>query len=113
MGRIPNNIMQKKDAKIWKFVNKKVRGAFGDTDYNKKLVRIDKAKHKKKTKYNIPEKDNTLLNSIVHEDMHTKKPKMTEVQVRKQTRIVWRTEYHHHDYHFCFHCCSGVGVWKF
>jgi hypothetical protein len=80
--------MNKKDKHIWRFVISKVKGGFGETDFDKKIVKIDKAKHKdKKYKHSVPKQDNTLLNTIVHESLHTKKPKATEVQVRKQARL--------------------------
>ena len=78
--------MQKKDAKIWKFVAAKVKGGFGETDFDKKVVKIDKAKHKDKKKYAISKEDSTLQNTILHETLHTQHPNMTEEQVRKQTR---------------------------
>lgn len=79
--------MQAKDAKIWRHVVGKIKGAMGETDFKKKIIKVDKSKHKKKLKYSdIPEKDNTLINTITHEKMHQQKPNMTEKQVRKATR---------------------------
>lgn len=78
--------MQKKDVKIWKYVTGKIKGAFGETNFNKKVIKVDKAKHKKIDRYDVPKKDATLLNTITHEDMHRQHPNMTEKQVRKKTR---------------------------
>ena len=84
--------MNKKDEKIWRFVTAKVKGGFGETDFDKKVVKIDKAKHKdKKYKHSVPKQDSTLLNTIVHEHLHTQKPKATEEQVRKQARLRVKT----------------------
>lgn len=79
--------MLTKDATIWKRVVGKVRGGFGETDFDKKTIRIDKSKHKNKALYDVPKKDSSLINTIVHEEMHRQNPKMTEKQVRKRTRL--------------------------
>lgn len=79
--------MQKKDAKIWSRVVGKVKGGMGETDFNKKIIKVDKAKHKKKLKYaDIPKQDNTLINTITHENLHVQHPKKTEKQIRKLAR---------------------------
>ncbi len=78
--------MQEKDKKIWQHVFRKVKGAFGDTDYDKKVIRVDKGKHKKKSLYGVPKKDSSMINTMVHEEMHKNHPKMTEKAVRKNTR---------------------------
>lgn len=76
--------------KRFKFkVNNKMRD-FGVTDFEKKTVTINKKLHAKAKanpkKYGLAKKDTTLLNTIVHEKLHTKHPKMTEKAVRKLTR---------------------------
>lgn len=82
------NSMSKKKKK-WKFVeDNKLKGAYGETDTVKKVVRINKKLHKKKMKYGIPKKDGTLINTIVHEGLHVKNPKMKEKDVRKKARKV-------------------------
>ena len=80
--------MNKKDAKIWKHVVGSVKGAYGETDFNKKIIKIDKSKHNKKffKSTQTPKKDSSLLNTITHEQMHVDHPNMTEKAVRKQTR---------------------------
>lgn len=57
-------------------VDNKMRGAYGDMNESKKLIRIHKKRHK--TKKN-------LANTIVHEKMHVDHPKMWEKTVRKKT----------------------------
>lgn len=49
-------------------------------------IEINKKKHKniKKDK-SLPKKSRTLLDTIVHEEMHAKHPKMHEKTVRKMT----------------------------
>ena len=69
-------------------VNNKL-GYFGDSDLKKKIIVINKKIHKKakkKSLFGIPKKDATILNTIVHEEMHIKHPKRHEVNVRKMTQ---------------------------
>lgn len=61
-------------------------GDYGVTDDVKKTITINKAKHYKKAD-GVPEKDNTLINTIAHELMHKDHPKMHEHTVRKLTRM--------------------------
>ena len=76
--------MQKRDEKIWKHVVGNVKGGFGETDFNKKIIKIDKKKHKmKKYANDYSKSENTLINTITHEESHVKYPKKTEVQIRK------------------------------
>lgn len=79
----------------WKYVDKKLKAAYGETDYEKKVVAIDRKAHKgmhtkkgkkRYQKQGLAKEDMTLLNTMVHEVMHSKRPKMTEKQVRKATR---------------------------
>jgi hypothetical protein len=77
----------KATPKAWKYLtDNKLKGAYGETDFEKKVVRVNKKRHKKGPKWGIAGKDNTILNTIVHEDMHVKRPKMKERDVRKATR---------------------------
>lgn len=71
-------------------VDNKMRGAFGETNFNTKVVRINKKMHRKakktKGRYGISKKDCTLINTIVHEQMHIDHPKMHERTVEKRSR---------------------------
>jgi hypothetical protein len=59
----------------------KMRGAYGDWDGDKKIVRINKKLHKNNKK--------RLANTIIHEKMHINHPKMWEKTVAKKTsRII-------------------------
>ncbi len=62
--------------------------AYGETDFAKGLIRINKKLHenKKKAAYGVAKKDNTLLNTLVHEMHHVEHPKKHEKTVRKDTR---------------------------
>lgn len=77
--------------KKWKYkTDNKLRGAYGETDFDTKTIRINKKRHKKtkrKSSYGIAKKDNTLINTIVHEMMHKNHPRMHEKTVRKKTRL--------------------------
>lgn len=48
----------------------------GDCDTDKKVIRINKKKSKKKS---------SVIDTIVHEEMHAKHPRMTEKSVYKKT----------------------------
>ena len=62
--------------KSWSHVtDNKLRGAYGETDYEKQRIRVNKKKHKKDKEL--------LLDTIVHEEIHKKHPKMKEKNVKK------------------------------
>lgn len=75
-------------ATKWKFkIDNKLRGAYGETDTVKKIIRISKKAHKSNgPKWGIAKKDDTLLNTIVHEMHHKNHPNMHEKTVIKETR---------------------------
>ena len=54
--------------------------AFGDTDLDKKVIRVNKKKSKKDGERG------EVLDTIVHEVSHAKHPKMHEKNVRKHTK---------------------------
>lgn len=64
-------------------VNNKMR-SFGETDPKKKLIQINKKKAKS------TKKRGELLNTIVHEKIHAKSPKMKEKIVIKKTMKVMK-----------------------
>lgn len=75
----------------WRFkTNNKMRGAFAETDFSKKTVRLNKKIHKKGGSHDSekknPDGSASMLNSIEHELQHIRDPKATEKQVRKRTR---------------------------
>jgi hypothetical protein len=79
--------MNKHDSKIWKHVVGPIRGAVGETDFDKKIVKVDKAKQRKKVEYaGFSKKENTLINTERHELFHVKHPKMHEKTIRKITK---------------------------
>jgi len=51
----------------------------GDIDYDNKVIRVNKSKKKNKKKGEV-------LNTIIHEELHRKHPKMTERKVSKKTK---------------------------
>lgn len=68
-------------------VNNKLRGMFGETDYEKRTIEINKKQHKRaRSLAGLPKKDRSLLNTIVHEETHAAHPRMHERAVRKTTR---------------------------
>lgn len=73
-------------------VDNKMR-SYGDTDLEKKVMRVNKKMSKKnpmhKRKLNKhASKYPEVLDSIVHETTHAKKPKMLEKNVRKHTKRI-------------------------
>jgi hypothetical protein len=62
----------------------------GDTDNEKKVIRINKKLHKKEKSVEKimgrKKRKAELLDTIVHEKMHADHPKMHEKTVRKQTK---------------------------
>ena len=69
----------------------KLRGAYGETDFDKKTIRINKAKHKKKgVKRITPNKDGSenMAMTILHEAMHAKHPKKGEKAVENLARAM-------------------------
>ncbi len=85
--------MIKKYKKAWKYVVGKVEGdakAYGATDFDKKTITINKKYHKSKWNHKSirKNKDGTanITDTIAHELMHKRHPKMWEKTVRKRTR---------------------------
>ncbi|MFH1229552.1 MAG: hypothetical protein V1678_03960 [Candidatus Aenigmatarchaeota archaeon] len=65
--------------KKWKrVVDNKMHG-HGDIDYEKKVIRVNKSKKKNKRKGEV-------LNTIIHEELHRKHPKMHEKTVYKKAK---------------------------
>lgn len=77
------------NPKRWKFkVDNKLRGAYGQTDFDTKTVLINKKKHKnkkmlaKERKYHrLPDGTESILDTIEHEKGHILKPKASETKV--------------------------------
>ena len=64
---------------------------YGEIDWNKKTIRINKKRSKKDPMHKRPvnkkaHKYPEVLDTIVHEEMHRKHPKMHEKTVRKTTK---------------------------
>lgn len=80
----------KKFPKKWKRrVNNKLRGAYGQTDFEKRVIEVNKKAHKDKKRARItPNKDGTesLIHTIVHEENHRKHPKKHERTVRREEK---------------------------
>lgn len=59
-------------------VDNKLRGKYGETDFEKKVVRINKKAHAKDGEH--------LGKTIYHESLHAKFPSMTEKEVRRREK---------------------------
>lgn len=73
-----------------RIVDNKMR-YYGETDFEKKKIRVNKKKSKKNPMYKRPVNKHAsrypdLLGTIVHEETHRKHPKMRERTVRKIER---------------------------
>lgn len=72
---------ESKDIKKYKRTTDNKMRDYGETDLEKKTVRINKSKKKNK-------KPGDILDTIVHEKMHIRHPKKLERTVRKETKKV-------------------------
>ena len=80
------------NMKNWKYKRDNKMRAFGDTNYDKKIIRVNTKISKKvaETKhkiYTMPRKDSTVINTLVHETIHKDHPRMHEDTVRKLARL--------------------------
>jgi len=57
--------------------------AYGDIDYDKRIIRINKVRSKKWAKKH---KKAGVLDTIVHEDLHRQHPRMSERVIIKKTK---------------------------
>ena len=72
-------------VKKWKRKTDNKMKDYGEIDYHRGSIRINKKKSKS---YGKKHKVAGILDTIVHEEMHRKHPKMTERVVRKKTKKV-------------------------
>ena len=82
--------MLKKDKNVWKYVVGNIKGAYGETDFTKKTVKINKQYHKSKGDHPPDIKKNkdgsaSMVDTAQHELIHKQHPKMWEKTVRKLT----------------------------
>lgn len=75
--------------RIIRKVNNKLRGAYGMTTIESgkpTKIEINRKRHRKiKVDKRFPKRDRTLINTIVHEEMHARHPKMHEKTIVKKT----------------------------
>ena len=89
-------MVKKSKKKGWKYVVKNKGKIFGETNYEKKTISINKKEHAKAKKvkkgawkkYGMAKKDLSLINTLVHETRHKTHPKETEKTVRKKSAII-------------------------
>lgn len=71
----------------FKFVkDNKLRGAYAETDFNTKKVRVNVKAHRQDKKRTKKKKNALLLDTLVHEQMHIDHPRMREKTVRRKTK---------------------------
>lgn len=83
--------MRPQDAKIWKYVVKKIPGTYGETDWDKKIISVNKQYHKSKGNHRAGVRKNkdgsaNITDTILHEIEHKNHPKMYEKNIKKLTR---------------------------
>jgi hypothetical protein len=71
-----NRKLKKGREKVVRKVDRKMR-LFGETDTDKKTIRVNPRKGE-------------LLNTILHEELHLKHPKMTETNIKKKAKAAER-----------------------
>lgn len=78
----------------WKYKkDNKLRGAYGDTNFGTKTIRVNKSLAKKRPLYKCAVNEGAskypdVLATIVHETYHKDHPKATEKQTRKAERKI-------------------------
>lgn len=81
---------RKKTKPGWKYVvNNRMKGSYGFTDYNNKRIVINKRRHKSakaKRIHKLPNGNESLIDTLVHETIHKDHPRMTEKGVIKLAR---------------------------
>jgi hypothetical protein len=75
----------------WTYKTGKVKGGFGETDFNKKTITIDKAKHKRGSKTPNPDGSENKLVTMAHELMHKAHPDWSEKKVESKARKMRET----------------------
>lgn len=91
--------MAKKQSKPkgWTYkTDNKLRGAYGETDFNTKTIKINKKRSKESPLYKRPvtkgaKKYPDTLATIVHEEYHKNHPKATEKTTHKAERRIVST----------------------
>lgn len=78
----------------WKYLIKHKGRDFGYTDYDKKEIMVNKGKSREAAKldkghwkkYGMSKKETSIINTIVHEQMHKNHPNMHEKTVMAKTK---------------------------
>ena len=76
---------------MWKFKTTNKGNWYGETDLDKKVIRVNKKYHKSKGNHAPDIKKNkdgsaSIIDTLAHEMLHAKHPRMHEKTVRKLTR---------------------------
>lgn len=77
------------ENKGWKYKTGKLRGAFGQTDFKKKTITIDKKKHAKGLMAKNPDGTESMAVTIKHELLHKQHPDWSEKKVESAARA-WK-----------------------
>lgn len=83
--------IRRKHFGITRIVDNKLKSAYGETNTETKTIRINKKAHKRMDLKRInrnPNGTESLVDTIVHEEMHANHPKMHERTVRKKAKKV-------------------------
>lgn len=83
--------IRRKHFGIKRVVDNKLKDAYGETDVDTKVVKINKKAHKRMDLKRVnpnPNGTESLIDTIVHEEMHVHHPRMHEKTVRKKAKKV-------------------------
>ena len=77
--------------KIKRKVSNKLKGVFGQTEFDRRnrtvTITINKRRHKnKRALKEFAKKDRSMINTIVHEELHASRPRLHERTTRKLAR---------------------------
>lgn len=75
-----HNSRERKRKKFTRIADRRMKD-HGEIDFNKKIIRVDPDKLTK----------GGVLDSVMHEELHRKSPKMNEKRIRKQTKKKLKT----------------------
>ncbi len=87
--------MQKEKNKKWTYVTRNKGPIFGQINYDKKEIAINKSQSKRaqkvkkghQEKFGMSKKETSVINTIVHELRHKTHPKEHEKTVRKNAKL--------------------------
>lgn len=75
----------------WKrVVDNRLKDAYGETDFSKKLIKLNVMRHSKRVKrYNkAPNGNESVIDTIIHEELHRMKPTWKEGKIVENAKKI-------------------------